>query len=123
MFVWGIIVFLTAIAFSPLANAQWAQFCDDEICKERCGISVSLKDEGCLNETGRGSVKFHDFPPTMDWSLVASGAKSCPFQSGCLQLPNVNWINTICWDIAIYQAFREARSFRFITGGCPPNQY
>ena len=41
-------------------RTTYAQFCDDENCTENCGASVSVDIPGCLVESGRGSIKFHD---------------------------------------------------------------
>lgn len=91
----------------------WAQFCNDNACSQGCGQSVDLSNPGCLNQSGRKSIRFHGSGGG-DHSLVVSPGSDCPCQSTCATVPS----GSECWDISDYS---DALSFRFIGGGCDPN--
>ncbi|KAF2968185.1 hypothetical protein GQX73_g5362 [Xylaria multiplex] len=93
----------------------WGQFCDDTGCSRNCGRSVRISNPGCLNEPGRRSIRFHGANVGKgDYALVVSPSGSCPCQSSCSSVPH----GTRCWSISNY---RNARSFRFISGHCNRN--
>ncbi|KAI1454815.1 hypothetical protein F4805DRAFT_460322 [Annulohypoxylon moriforme] len=91
----------------------WAQFCDDTGCSQNCGESVRVSDPGCLNESGRKSIRFHGSGGG-DYALVTSPNGNCPCQNGCSSVPS----GTQCWDISQYSG---DNSFRFISGNCGSN--
>ncbi|KAI1482322.1 hypothetical protein F4774DRAFT_309328 [Daldinia eschscholtzii] len=80
-------VFLTGTtSVHPAAGKIWAQFCDDAACTENCGVSIDVRDPGCLRgEGGRQSLKFHgsDFLGTY---LVHSPDNSCGCQQDCTEI-------------------------------------
>jgi hypothetical protein len=71
------------LAISALAGyvsaTTYAQFCDDTACTANCGISVSVDNPGCLNESGRHSIKFHD-SNIQDVRLVFSPSPDCEWK-------------------------------------------
>lgn len=91
----------------------WAQFCNDADCSEGCGQSVKVSNSGCLNQSGRKSIRFHGTPGN-DYALVVSPGGDCPCQSTCASVPS----GTECWSIEDYSS---ALSFRFISGNCDSN--
>ena len=60
----------------------YAQFCDDQECSVNCGESVSTDNPGCLSESGRGSIKFHDIN-IQEVNLVSSPDSACSCQNNC----------------------------------------
>lgn len=79
-------VFKLAIAIGALAGyataTTYANFCDDGACSVNCGISVSTDNPGCLGESGRNSVSFHD-PNFGNVALVTSPDGACSCQNYC----------------------------------------
>jgi hypothetical protein len=131
---------LALSAFAGYVSATtYAQFCDDTACTENCGISVSTDNPGCLNESGRHSIKFHD-SNIQDVRLVFSPEPNCkrdhsrlfrlcerssadsivlkgPCQSECVDV--VGCGEGVCG--ALYECYdltghHDAQSFRFVGG-------
>ena len=109
---------LTAFALSRGASAQvWAQFCDDNACAINCGESVDVSNPGCLDESGRNSILFHegDLGPTEEFSLVFSPEPGCNCQNECIDsIAGPNGVPG-CYDL---NGNQFATSFRFIGGSC-----
>jgi hypothetical protein len=55
----AIIIGAIAAFFGVAQATTYAQFCNDDSCTDGCGESVSVDNPGCLNESGRRSIKFH----------------------------------------------------------------
>lgn len=75
------IIALAGIAQLASATA-YAEFCNDANCSEGCGISVSTDNPGCLQESGRQSVKIHG-TNIQSVNLVSSPDSSCSCQNNC----------------------------------------
>ncbi len=52
----AVLALLAAGAYADV----WAQFCDDNACSLNCGESVDIGNTGCLGETGRNSILYHN---------------------------------------------------------------
>jgi len=104
---------LTQIAYAT----TYAQFCNDQECSEGCGISVSTDNPGCLEEHGRGSVKFHGVN-IQGVNLVASPDSACSCQNGC----NYDVVREIDSNPCFHLTGPEANSYRFVGSQvCDPN--
>lgn len=69
------VLLISALA-GYVSATTYAQFCNDNACNDGCGESVSVDNPGCLNESGRGSIKFHD-SNIQDVRLVFSPEQNC----------------------------------------------
>ncbi|KAI1764252.1 hypothetical protein GGR53DRAFT_466520 [Hypoxylon sp. FL1150] len=109
-------VFLSAITGAlGSVSTLWAQFCDDTACNENCGLSVDVRDPGCLSpEHNRKSIKFHGdtFP---EHFLVFSPGTDCNCQNDCIDID----YEPSCIDISRNAA---ALSFRFQEVTCHAHQ-
>ncbi|TIC08076.1 hypothetical protein E3Q14_04049 [Wallemia mellicola] len=98
-------------------RTTYAQFCDDENCTENCGTSVSVDNPGCLVESGRGSIKFHDLNlGSID--LVATNNDQCSCQSHCYThvVEGMGKQPPSC--MSLKDNLKQFKSFRFLnTGG------
>ncbi|WPG97949.1 Hypothetical protein R9X50_00073200 [Acrodontium crateriforme] len=108
---------LLAALVGYVQATTYAQFCDDHACTENCGISVSTDNPGCLNESGRNSIKFHD-DNIQEVNLVFSPTPNCPCQTECINVvacgEGVCGGKVSCMDLA---GHHPAESFRFVGGG------
>jgi hypothetical protein len=79
-------ILATLASQSAIVSATaWAQFCNTNDCND-CGESVSLDNPGCLNESGRQTIKFHGISleaGTQVRNLVASPSPDCPCEASC----------------------------------------
>ncbi|KAI0157539.1 hypothetical protein GGR57DRAFT_47403 [Xylariaceae sp. FL1272] len=96
----------------PLPDTGWAQFCDDDRCEKGCGMSVSISNPGCLDQTHRGrkSIKLHrdyvaEKDPCRDWQfhLIVHDRDNgpCGCSMDCAPSPmffDVDYKDT-CWNI------------------------
>jgi hypothetical protein len=89
---------------------SWVQFCNDEYCTQGCGEAVCTTNPGCLNESGRKTVRAVYGNVNDAAKLVVSPGGNCPCQSTCTAM------SLSC------QAIPEGESYRFVTGqDCDPN--
>lgn len=94
----------------------WAYFCDDENCNEGCGESASVNNPGCLNESGRKSVKLNGNIAWNQFALIVSPDQNCPCQDNCFA--GFSGGDNLCVSLDNYQG----SSYRFITASsCPGN--
>lgn len=104
---------LNHTTLSPLSSS-WGQFCDDENCKENCGMSVRLSNPGCLGQRNRKSLKLHGPGYQMfEMALIASPGETCNCQKSCMTLNGPG--------ACIKLEDTSALSYRFIDTICPEN--
>ncbi|PWN86931.1 hypothetical protein FA10DRAFT_190134 [Acaromyces ingoldii] len=76
---------LLAITARLAEASAWAQFCNTDDCND-CGESVEITNPGCLNESGRKTIKFHGYSLTSGAELiqlVVSPSPDCPCEASC----------------------------------------
>lgn len=80
-----LLVALLSFSAHLVEAGAWAQFCNTDDCND-CGQSVSITNPGCLNESGRKSVKFHGYSVTSGAEIiqmVVSPSPDCPCEASC----------------------------------------
>ncbi|KAK5172553.1 uncharacterized protein LTR77_002673 [Saxophila tyrrhenica] len=111
---------LLALLANLSLAATFAQFCNDLLCNEGCGIAVDVNNPGCLTQFGRKSIKFtgKNFNTV---NLIASPGSTCDCQTYCegAIVQNAIFQQDNCFVI---RSDPVAQSFRFIDGGCPDDQ-
>lgn len=108
----------TASNHTLVARTQgWATFCNDENCNEGCGQAVSLNNPGCLNQSGRKSVKLNGNIAWNHFALIVSPEQNCPCQDNCFS--GFSGGDDMCLSLDRYQG----SSYKFISvdDGCPGN--
>lgn len=82
------------------------------------GISVSVDNPGCLQEYGRGSIKFHGVN-FVDANLIYSPDDHCSCQSHCQRVVNdLDTANEACTPLT----GPSSSSFRFVSDqACDPD--
>ncbi|KAE8151148.1 hypothetical protein BDV25DRAFT_139131 [Aspergillus avenaceus] len=94
----------------------WAYFCNDENCNEGCGQSVSINNPGCLNQSGRKSLKLKGNIAWDKFALLSSPDQNCPCQDNCYAAFSGGD------DLCISLDNLPGSSYRFITAdSCPGN--
>ncbi|KAF1823077.1 uncharacterized protein K489DRAFT_401585 [Dissoconium aciculare CBS 342.82] len=114
--------FIALAAFAGYVSATtYANFCNDENCSDGCGISVSVDNPGCLNESGRKSVSFHG-SNIQEARLVFSPEQNCNCQQNCVQVVYAGEGQAGGPACMSLDGYKESQSFRFVGGAqCDAN--
>ncbi|WWC64956.1 uncharacterized protein I303_107570 [Kwoniella dejecticola CBS 10117] len=107
---------LALVALGLRVNAdKYANFFTDENCNEDGSIGFSLDNPGCFNQASMKSVYIPNNP--IDWNqhyalVISKDGKDCPCQNDCYEFQATGFCHKLDG---------EGQSYRFIGGGCDPN--